>query len=107
MQQQTLAGEHESLECEMIMGDGSLVAGVPIKLPKDLVSKHVNDLRRGEWFVKITGATLEDTFAKGHVKVRTTIFVPKDSVITTVSPERGDQLLISPTGGARRQLRGY
>ncbi len=86
--EQGASGHREYLTCDLIAEQEGVVAfGLTIELPDDIVSEHEEALNRGEWFVNITGATIEEKEIQGYGMVRTGVTLATDSTINTVPPE--------------------
>ncbi len=92
-------GHHEYLLCDLILQKEGIVSfGLLINLPKDIIKENEDALHRGEWYVNITGATVEEMYIEGHGMVRNRISVPYSSTITTVSPDDGKVALVAAEG---------
>lgn len=90
----TFDGARDHLECDLVSVDGGpAIHGLQIKLPHTLVENHRRFLRRGEWYIRIPGARIEQTNIKGYGPVNASVWVPKDAEIVTIPPEEGDELL--------------
>lgn len=96
-----VSGEEDHLECELISADdGAMVHGLQIKLPEALVEDNAKAIRRGEWFVMIHGAKVEETVIEGFGSLPTSVWVPEHAKIVTLSPEEGD-LYVEAIKGSR------
>lgn len=88
---QTSSGEEQHLECDLISeNEGVMVTGLQIKLPDRLVDDNRNLLHRGEWYVRIVGARIEETIIPEYGPLRTSECVPDLADIVTIPPEEGD-----------------
>ncbi len=86
--------------------------GLSIDLPQALVDQHEQALNRGDWFVNITDAMVNEQYFESHGWIRTRVNLPSGSAVTTVAPEIGKMALhsvknVSETVGRRHlQTRG-
>ncbi len=67
-----------------------MVNGLQIELPHLLVENHKEELRRGEWYVRIFGAKVNETSIDEYGPLRTSVWVPKHANINTISPKEGN-----------------
>lgn len=98
------SGHREYLTCDLISEQQGLVAfGLAIELPDDVVRDNEEALNRGEWFVNINEATIEEKYIEGYGMIRTGVTLHADSSVTTVTPEDGKMAMLSAKGD-RREL---
>jgi hypothetical protein len=96
----TADGEKDHLECDLISeDDGAMVHGLQITLPNHIVEDNQKALHHGEWFVRISGAKVEETLIEDYGTLRTGVFVPQDAQIVTIPPEEGDLYMHAVHGG--------
>ncbi len=75
-----------------------MVHGLQITLPTNLVEDNRKTLHRGEWFVRIFGAKVEETLIEEYGPLRTSVFVPEHATIVTIPPNEGDQYMEAVQG---------
>ncbi len=99
-------GHREFLSCDLILEHEGIVSfGLPIELPKDVVDENQEVLQRGEWFVNITGATVQEKDIENYGIIRDRIFVPRWATIKTVAPEDGKAAMNAAKGASSRERR--
>lgn len=87
--------------------EGTMATGLQIKLPNKLAKQHNEKLVRGEWYVRIFGAKIVETVIEEYGPLKTSVWVPDDADIVTISPEEGDQYVDAVQGSrSSRSLAG-
>jgi hypothetical protein len=76
-------GGKDRLECEIVSG-GTVGHSFIIKLSSKLVEKHNDLMLRGDWYIEIAGAQIQETNIHGYGVIGTNLIIPQASKIKTI-----------------------
>lgn len=75
----------DRVECEVVAG-GTIGHSYPIELPSTLLNDNQELLMKGEWYVDIPGAKVEEVLVEGYGMIGSSLSIPDPTKIKTIPP---------------------